>query len=182
VHYAWAVAAGLVVVAPDLVYNLTATQPDYHYVNYLDHLNRVGRPALRLHGLGFFLKDVFNVVFEGRTWIWADQRCDIVGPGIVMGLVLLAGWLHSFRKDGDPTRGLWSAPTLLFLLVVTFTRPLRPTVLDEASWTWPAPTIGLVTAGAALLLVRYGRYAWPVYPVLLYLMSRPGPSVAPPCI
>ncbi len=184
--YLFAGAAGLAVVAPDLVYNATATRPDfryvnYLYVNYLDHLRRIATPAFGLQGIGFFLRDAFNAVLGDVPRWWTDFRCEYSGPGIALGILLLAGWLHSFHASGDPSAGLWSLPTLLFVFVATFTGPTEPYKLDPPSWTWPVPTLTLVTAGAARLLVMRWRRAWPVFLVLLGAMLLPAPTSFTTC-
>ena len=155
--YLWAAAVGLAVISPDIVYNFNAARPDYHYVNYLDHLSRMATPTVGLQGLGFFLRDAFNSWLGDRPGVWMDYRDEYVGHGILLGALLLAGWLHSLRKEGDPTGGLWSLPPLLFIAVVTFTRPAGGFELDPPNWTWPMTTIGLVAAATARLLVGAGR-------------------------
>jgi len=171
--YLVAGAAGLAVVVPDVLYNATATGTDFRYVNYFDHLSRIATPTFGLQGIGFFLRDAFNAFLAPR-W-WTDFRCEYPGPGIALGILLLAGWLHSFRTSGDPSDGLWCLPTLLFVLVATFTGPEGPYELDVPSWTWPVPTLTLVTAGTARLLTQRWRQVWPAFLLLLVGMLLPGP-------
>jgi 4-amino-4-deoxy-L-arabinose transferase-like glycosyltransferase len=177
---ALAATAGLLVVAPDVAYNLTATAPDYQYVNYLDHLNRIARPALSVQGLGFFLRDAFNVALAGLPGVWRDVRCEMPGPGIVLGIVLLLGWLHAFRREGDPTGGLLRWTPAAFVAVATFTQPLHATLLDPPTWTWPAPTLAFVSGAAGVMIARHARL-WPLWLAALALMSRAGPPSLTPC-
>jgi 4-amino-4-deoxy-L-arabinose transferase-like glycosyltransferase len=176
-----AAAAGLLVIAPDVLYNLTATAPDYEYVNYLDHLERIARPALSLQGLGFFLRDAFGVLLADRfPGAWQDVRCEMPGPGIVLGVLLLAGWLHAFRRDGDPTGGLLRWTPAAFVAVASFTQPLHATPLDPPTWTWPAPALALASGALGLAIARHARL-WPLWLLAFGLMSRPGPPGLTPC-
>ena len=162
---------GVLVVAQDLHYNLTATRSDFYYVNYLDHWARIGQPSFGLQGVGFFLRDLF-AAFPGRipAQIWQDRRDEYTGQGVVLGLLLLCGWLHSFRRPGDPSGGLWSWPIHVFLLVTTFGGQARPSeMLDPAVWTWPVPVVGLASATAARLVFRQ-RLPWLILIVVVGLV------------
>jgi 4-amino-4-deoxy-L-arabinose transferase-like glycosyltransferase len=142
-----------VVVLPDVLYNATADGPDYRYVDYRDHLYRVSAFSATLQGAGFFLCDVLDWIWPEPTPTWTNQRDEYAGPGVVLGSLLLAGFINSLRGEGDPTGGLWRLPPLLFLLVTSFTRPAGPSELDPPNWTWPAPTLPLVTAASAHMLL-----------------------------
>jgi hypothetical protein len=146
------------VIGVDLVYNLTATRSDHAYVNYLDHLNRISRPSLSLQGLGFFFRDWLNALPVGPP-AWKDDRDEYPGPGYVAGPLLLAGAVLAFRR-GDPTRGLWSLPPLVFVLVPTLLGPAHPGGLDVPMWTWPLPALPFAVAStAAAVAARWGTGA-----------------------
>ena len=184
--YALAAGAGLIVVAPDLFYNFTARGPDlvyahYRYVNYLDHLARIAHPSFSLQGLGFFLRDAFNAGLGHFPPVWQEDRCEYAGPGITLGIVLLLGWLSSFGKGGDPAGGFWSLAPLLFVLVASFTGPGPSPTLDPPTWTWPAPALPLVTAGAARLLDSHWRRAWPLLVAVLVALLLRSPASLIPC-
>jgi hypothetical protein len=172
---AWLLAAagGTVVVLPDLLYNATATSPDYLYVNYRDHLLRIARPGVSLQGIGFFLRDAFDQLAASAPSLWVNQRCEYPGPGLLQGGLLLGGWLRSLRRNGDPTGGIWSWPPTALILVTTFARPAVATLLDPPAWTWPAPALPLVCAGAAALILRLGRHALWLLPLLLAQAFHP---------
>lgn len=174
-------AVFVAVISPDLAYNLTARTSDYRYVNYADHLMRIARPTVQLDGLGFFLRDGFNAVLGRRPGLWIDDRCEYAGAGITLGLLLLAGFVHVWRRGGDPSGGLWRAPTLLFLLVVTFTAPLGRSQLDRPNWAWCAPVLGLVSAMTARLVVVHWRRLRFVLLLAAALMLGPAPRPAVPC-
>jgi 4-amino-4-deoxy-L-arabinose transferase-like glycosyltransferase len=155
-HIADALVAALVlalVVLPDVVYNVTADSADYRYVNYRDHLIRIASPNATFQGVGFFLRDVLSRIWPEPIPVWTDNRDEYAGPGVVLGIVLCAGFVNSLRRSGDPTGGVWRLPTLLFVLVTSFTGPGGPTELDGPTWTWPAPTLPLVTAASAHMLL-----------------------------
>lgn len=178
---AQAAAVFLLVVLPDLAYNFSATRADYHYVNYADHLARISRPTLSLQGAGFFLRDVFNATLAGRAQVWTDYRCEYPRAGIATGLLLLLGALHAWGPRGDPSGGLWRVPPLLFLLVTTFTGPAGPGALDRPMWTWPLPSLPLVTASAARLLRVRWRAGRPVFVALLVAQLLPAPDASRAC-
>jgi 4-amino-4-deoxy-L-arabinose transferase-like glycosyltransferase len=184
--YVWAAAAGLAIISPDVIYNLTATHADLqigrsHYTNYLDHLARIVHPSLQLQGLGFFLRDAFNAWLEPYPRLWRNMRCEYAGHGVVMGGLLLAGFLHAWRSKGDPADGLWRLPPLFFVLVTTFAGPTSRATLEPPVWTWPAPVLPLVTAATAWMLVRHARRLWPLYVLLVLLFLLPAPLSRVPC-
>lgn len=178
---AMAAAVLLLVVLPDVIYNLTATRADYRYVNYLDHLSRISRPTLSLQGAGFFLRDVFNATLSGHPRVWTDYRCEYPRSGIALGLLLLLGAVHAWSSRGDPSGGLQRVPPLLFLLVTSFAGPAGPSGLDRPMWTWPLPSLPLVTASAARMLCVRWQKGRPLFLALLLGMLVPAPDAARAC-
>jgi 4-amino-4-deoxy-L-arabinose transferase-like glycosyltransferase len=176
-----AAAVFVLIVLPDVIYNLTATQADYRYVNYADHLDRFGRPAASLQGLGFFLRDVFNATLSGHPPLWTDFRCEYPRAGIAAGLLLLLGAVHAWCARGDPSGGLWRVPPLLFVVVTSFAGPAGPSGLDRPMWTWPLPVLPLATASAARMLCLRWRAGWPLFIALLLGMLLPAPDASRAC-
>jgi 4-amino-4-deoxy-L-arabinose transferase-like glycosyltransferase len=177
-----AAGLGLAVIAQDLHYNLTATRSDFYYVNYLDHWDRISRLSFGLHGVGFFLRDLFERL---PAWLpaslWQDHRGEYTGPGVVLGVLLLLGWLHSFREAGDPSRGLWRWPVHVLVFVTTFAGMRRPSdMLDAATWTWPVPILVLATASTARFCCRQRVPAWLLLLVLLLSMHFVEPASPAP--
>ncbi len=178
--FAVATGIGLVIVAQDLHYNLTADTADFYYVNYLDHLGRIGSLSFGLHGLGFFLRDVFVQLQEIPSWLWVDDRGEYLGPGVVLGTFLLLGWLGSFRRGGDPSGGLLSWPVHVFVLVTTFGgEVVRSTMLDSATWAWPQAIIPYASALAAHLAFRTRLPPWLVLGAVILAMLIESPPGVP---
>jgi hypothetical protein len=96
-------------------------------------------------------------------------------------LLLLLGAIHAWSPRGDPTGGLWRMPPLLFLLVTTFAGPAGPSGLDRPMWTWPLPSLPLVTASAARMLRLRWRAGRPLFVGLLLAMLLPAPDVSRAC-
>jgi 4-amino-4-deoxy-L-arabinose transferase-like glycosyltransferase len=176
-----AAALFLLIVLPDVLYNLTATRPDYRYVNYADHLSRIARPTLSLQGAGFFLRDGFNAVLHDRPALWSDYRCEYPRTGTALGVLLLLGAVHAWSARGDPSGGLWRFPPLLFLLIASFSGPAGTLELDPPMWTWPLPALPLVTASAARMLCLRWRAGWPLFVGLLLAQLLPAPDATPAC-
>jgi 4-amino-4-deoxy-L-arabinose transferase-like glycosyltransferase len=176
-----AAAVFLLVVLPDVVYNLSATRADYRYVNYLDHVSRISRPTLSLQGPGFFLRDVFGATLSRWPRLWTDYRCEYPRAGVALGLLLLLGAIHAWSPRGDPSGGLWRWPPLLFLLVTSFAGPDGPSGLDRPMWTWPLPSLPLVTASAGRMLCVRWREGRPLFVGLLLAMLLPAPDVTGAC-
>ena len=179
--FALAGLAGLAVIAVDVGYNLTATRFDFRYLNYLDHASRIARPTFSLHGVGFFLRDVFGATLGQWPTLWTDHRCEYPGPGIALGILLLLGALHAFGRDGDPSGGFWSASPVLFVLVTTFLGPAGPTRLDAPVWTWPLPSLPLVCAATAQMIARRWQKGRSIFIGLLLASLLPAPDVPVAC-
>jgi 4-amino-4-deoxy-L-arabinose transferase-like glycosyltransferase len=178
---AQAAAVFLLVVLPDVVYNLRATRADYRYVNYADHIERFARPTVSLQGAGFFLRDAFNATLAGHPRVWTDYRCEYPRAGVALGLLLLLGAVHAWGPRGDPSGGLWRVPPLLFVLLTSFGGPAGPSGLDRPVWTWPLPSLPLVTAAAARMLCLRWRRAWPLFVPLLLALLLPAPDSSRAC-
>jgi hypothetical protein len=184
-----ALVAGLgalaLVILPDIVYNLRASEADYRYVNYLDHLQRLARPDLTLQGAGFFLKEVFDVpalfAVLQRHGVWSDDRCEYAGHGLVLGVVLLAGFAHVVARAWRvPQARLLALPALAFFTVTSLLGPIRCAGLDSPQWTWLAPVLPLVVVATAELFVGARRRLLAL--ALLLLLSAVLPALpAIPC-
>jgi len=165
-HVYFACVLYFLVIGPDLLWNLTASE-DIRQATYGDHLQRIGGIGLSPYPFMFFARDVIqwlHGLITGRGVVDPTTEYLSMNPALG-GLLLGAVLVTTFRRAApDSSRFL----LLLFWGVFGFFASIRPggspKDLDPASWIWVDVTLfpTVMLAGALLAGVR-GRFrivAW----------------------
>lgn len=120
----------VVIISPDIYWNLTNTIPQDGYVNYFDHLNRIGRVGFSVYAFAFYFADFFKTHLT-RLNLWYDPSPEYPGLNIIWGLLCLAGVMFSVHENKHCFKRL-----LLYMFFVIFG------LLTFLKWK-PSPNFGI---------------------------------------
>jgi len=165
-HVYLACALFFLVIGPDLLWNLAASE-DIRQATYGDHLQRMGGIGLSPYPFMFYARDGVQWVhrlFTGSGIV--DRTAEYLSMNSALGALLLGAVLMATvrRPAPDSTRFL----LLLFWGVFGFFASIRPgdspKDLDPASWIWVDVTLlPTVILAGSLLAGATGRFriaAW----------------------
>jgi len=179
-HVYLACAVFLVVIGPDILWNLRTTHSDVQ-ATYRDHLSRIGGVGFTAHYFLFFARDAFQWF---HTTVTGDRLVDTVAENPSMNWIfgslllgaVLAATLRPVNENGN--RGFL---LILFWVVLGFFVMIRPGEppkdLDDVTWYWVDATLfpAVILAGSYLEKAA-GPWRRPVYCVtgcaILYAIAQ----------
>lgn len=140
-RHVWLALVGyLLVVAPDIAWNVTAGE-GVSQATYADHLQRVGGIGLSPYPLAFYARDVvtwLHPLITGRPF--GDPLLEYESLNAALGVALLVLTVACLARSHDrrtPLSRLLTVLLVAYFGVFSLIRPGTPERnLDPASWAW----------------------------------------------
>ena len=169
-----AVLVMLIIISPDLYWNINnKIRNPYGYTNYSDHLIRVNTLRLNIYAVGFYLRDLFNILFSKRPEIWYDMGAEYRSMNPILGILLLAGVILSFNKWREEFSRLMLVLFSLVFGFLTFFTASDMTFdgrqMDPVTWWWASITVIPATILCSRMLNKL-RKKHPLFFLLLLIV------------
>lgn len=155
------------IISPDIYWNMTNQVPDPDgYVNYWDHLKRVGRFGFSIEPFAFYFHGIFNAIIAPMG-LWVNESQEYPGPNIVWGSLCFFGVLFSLPQQKEPfIRLLLMMFFLIFGLLTFFTwvpDPVFDSGFVRVEWYWCDITLVPAVLLASHKIVQIKVQSRPAY-------------------